>query len=611
MPLIQLKNVTLHYGAGLLLDGADLTIEENERICLLGRNGTGKSSLMRLLAGMEKPDSGELIRTPGAVVSILEQDVPRSTSGVVFDVIRAGIQGVVEEDWESDMRVTDLAEKMELPTEAEFSSLSGGLKRRVLLARALASNPRLLLLDEPTNHLDLESILWLEEFLLETTPALLFVTHDRRFLRRLATRILELDRGKLFGWQCDYETFLERKAAVLEAEEKSRATFEKKLAKEEVWIRQGVKARRTRNEGRVRALQKLRKERASWRQRSGKATLGIQDAPASGQRVLVASDLSFHYPGSEEPVIRNFSTEIWKGDKIGILGPNGSGKTTLLKLLLARLEPTCGSLRQGTNLEIVFLDQLRDQIDPKKSLAENVAGPAQTVTFLGRDRHIHSYLQDFLFSPDKARHPAGSLSGGEKNRLLLAKLFLQPANLLVLDEPTNDLDVETLELLEEILVSYTGTLLLVSHDRDFLDDVTTSLLVYEGDGRFAEIPGGYSDWLEWKAGKRVADDWQVPMAPEKSLSLSLENKASETPKGKFLNRERRELEEIPAKMEVLEKEQSELSKKLQDPDIFRTQPDRVTQIQNRLHEIEGEIHTLFARWEELDARRIELEGNTQ
>ena len=481
MPLFQLRNITLAYGGAPILDGVDLQIDPGERVCLLGRNGAGKTGLLRVIAGEEIPSGGETIRPPATVLTRLQQEVPRGLEGDVIDVLRSGLSpDRHEEEWESDVRLENLAETMNLPAYAPFADLSGGLKRRVLLGRSLAAQPDVLLLDEPTNHLDLDSILWLENFLLETKPTLLFVTHDRAFLRRLATRIIELDRGKLTSWACGYETFLERKAAALEAEQRQWASFDKKLAQEEAWIRQGVKARRTRDEGRVRALKQLRAERSQRREREGTATLALAGGATSGQKVIQAEGVNFSF--GDSTIIRDFDTTIWRGDKIGIIGPNGSGKTTLLQILLGRLEPTSGEVRTGTNLDVVYLDQLRAQIDNSKTVAQNVAGDAETVTFDGKPKNVHSYLQDFLFRSDRIRLPASALSGGERNRLLLARLFLQPANLLVLDEPTNDLDAETLELLEELLLNYSGTLLLVSHDRDFLDHVVTSTLVFEGEG---------------------------------------------------------------------------------------------------------------------------------
>jgi ATP-binding cassette subfamily F protein uup len=605
MALLQLKSVSLHYGGDYLLDGADLSIEAGERVALLGRNGCGKTSLMRLISGEEGPSGGDVLRAPGALMTRLDQEVPQGVEGTVFSVVRGGISPTRhEEDWEIDVRLEELLAEMQLPTEAAFGSLSGGLKRRVLLARALAGQPDLLLLDEPTNHLDLGSILWLEDFLLRHPISLLFVTHDRTFLRRLANRIVELDRGKLFGWSCDYDTFLQRKSDMLEAEAVQWKAFDKKLAQEEAWLRQGVKARRTRNEGRVRALLELRRERARRRERSATAKMEIQSGALSGQRVLRAEGVTFAHPEMPEPVVRDFSSEIFRGDKIGILGPNGCGKTTLLKLLLGQLAPQSGQVTTGTNLQVVYLDQMRDQIDLNKTVAENVAGASQSVHFQGRDRNIHSYLADFLFRSDRVRMPARLLSGGERNRLLLARLFLQPANVLVLDEPTNDLDAETLELLEDLLVSWDQTLLLVSHDRAFLDAVVTSLLVFEGGGKISEVNGGYSDWQRWSA-RGAAVPASAPPAPAKT-----EEPKNKPPSraDKFLNRERRELEELPGQIEGWEAEQARCAEKLQDPQLYRTDPGALPKIEAESIALEAKIRAAYSRWEELEAKRCALEG---
>src|SRR5271163_2932231 len=539
MPLLHLRQITLKYSSAPLLDQVDFQVDAGERICLLGRNGAGKTSLMRIITGEETPNEGELIIPNEAVVTRLIQEIPDDITGTVMEVLHAGLRADRhDEEWQTDIRLEELSAEMHLPADHEFSALSGGLKRRVLLARALAGQPDILLLDEPTNHLDLDSILWLERFLLESKMTLFFVTHDRAFLRKLATRIVELDRGQLTSWACDYDTYLERKAANLEAEEKQWALFDKKLAQEEAWLRQGVKARRTRNEGRVRALQKMRKERGERRLREGTARIEIQAGSMSGQKVIEAKDISFDYGGA--PIVRNLTTTVWRGDKIGIIGPNGGGKTTLLKLLLGQLEPQKGEVKLGTNLQVVYLDQLRGQIDNAKTVAQNVAGDAETVTFQGRPRHIHSYLQDFLFRADRIRMPAKMLSGGERNRLLLARLFLQPANVLVMDEPTNDLDAETLELLEELLLEYAGTLLLVSHDRAFLDNVVTSTLIFEGEGLISEYTGGYEDWIRQRKAK-LAHFREIPAPPKP------EPVAAPAPKKgtKFLNREKRELDELP------------------------------------------------------------------
>lgn len=599
MSLLQLKNVTLAYGSKPLLDGADLTLESGERVCLLGRNGTGKTSLMRLLTGEEAPNSGEVIKSPTMRLARLDQEVPREWEGSVLHVVESGATPLGhEEDWQRDVRIGTLLETMKLPVEEDFSSLSGGLKRRVLLARALAAEPDLLLLDEPTNHLDLDSILWMEETLLELQVSLLFVTHDRSFLRRVANRIVELDRGKLTGWPCDYDTFLVRKAAALEAEEKQWATFDKKLAQEEVWIRQGIQARRTRNEGRVRALKQMREERRQRRQRIGNVKLAVNEAARSGQKVVEVEDLTFIYPDSGVPVISGLTTTIWKGDKIGIIGPNGSGKTTLLKCLLGQLQPTSGSVVHGTNLKVVYLDQLRDQIDNEKTLAENVAGMSDTVDFQGKPRNIHSYLQDFLFSPDKVRMPAKRLSGGERNRLLLARLFLQPANVLVLDEPTNDLDAETLELLEDLLVEFQSTLLLVSHDRTFLDNVVTSTLVFEGEGTIGEYVGGYQDWLRIKERASLPAE---PKAIEKKQS-SKSDPAAKAPAG-LSKREKEEMETLPARIETLEEEHALLIEKMGDPQLYQSAPETLKELQAAVESKEEEMEIAFARWEELEKRK--------
>ncbi|MGF1656968.1 MAG: ATP-binding cassette domain-containing protein [Verrucomicrobiales bacterium] len=600
MSLIQLQKVSLSYGSAPLLDEVDFSIAAGERVCLLGRNGTGKSSLIRLVAGEESPNSGKVWRAPGMICTRLSQEVPEGLHGKVKDLLHQGVSPELhEEEWETETRLEELAEVMNLPWESEVDTLSGGLKRRVLLAQALAGRPDLLLLDEPTNHLDVESIIWLENFLMQQPLALLFVTHDRAFLRRLAQRIVELDRGKLMGWECDYTTFLSRRKAAWDAEERQNAVFDKKLAQEEAWIRQGIKARRTRDEGRVQALKKLRQERAKRREKIGQARMGLQEASVSGQKVMVAKEVSFSYPDSVEPLIKNFSVEIWRGDKIGLLGSNGSGKSTLLKLLLGELQPTHGEIVHGTQLQILYLDQLRDQIDDEQTVAHNVSGGSETVVYQGNARNIHSYLQDFLFPADRIRIPAKLLSGGERNRLLLAKLFLQPANLLVLDEPTNDLDAETLELLEEILLDYQGTLLLVSHDREFLDRVTSALLVFEPNKGIVEVNGGYSDWVRWQKTPQVESG--LPQGEKPKGSGRKSEKAR-----KFLNRERQELDELPNKIESLEAEQVQLQKKLQQEEVY-SDPQKLAELNIRLRELAEEITNAISRWDELENLRSELE----
>jgi ATP-binding cassette subfamily F protein uup len=601
MPLLQLRQITLKYSAAPLLDQVDFQVEAGERICLLGRNGAGKTSLMRIITGEETPNDGELILSDAVKVTRLIQEIPDDITGTVMEVLHSGLRSDRhEEEWQTDVRLEDLCTEMKLPAEHEFSALSGGLKRRVLLGRALAGQPDILLLDEPTNHLDLDSILWLETFLLESKITLFFVTHDRAFLRKLATRIVELDRGQLTSWACDYDTYLERKATNLEAEEKQWAAFDKKLAQEEAWLRQGVKARRTRNEGRVRALQAMRTERGERRLREGTARIEIQAGSMSGQKVIEAKDISFDYGGA--PIVRDFTTTLWRGDKIGIIGPNGGGKTTLLKLLLGQMDPLSGAVKLGTNLQVVYLDQLRGQIDNAKTVAQNVAGDAETVTFQGRPRHIHSYLQDFLFRADRIRMPAKMLSGGERNRLLLARLFLQPANVLVLDEPTNDLDAETLELLEEILLEYAGTLLLVSHDRVFLDNVVTSTLIFEGDGVISEYTGGYEDWIRQRDAAKKVHFREIP-APPKPVTVVV------VPKGeKFLKKDARELAELPEQIEKMETEISSLNEKMWNPELYTSEPGKLPMLKADLVALEDRIRVGYARWEELEAKRKAAEG---
>ena len=603
MPLLQLRQATLRYSSTPLLDQVDLQIDEGERVCLVGRNGSGKTSLMRLLTGEETPQEGEIIKPSGVVLTRLPQEVPPDLDGSVYEVIHRGLRiGGAEEEWQADVRQEELMEEMGLPVQEKFTALSGGMKRRVLLARALVGRPDVLLLDEPTNHLDLESILWLEAFLLKAKPTLFFVTHDRTFLRKLATRIVELDRGRLTSWACNYDTYLERKTVALEAEEKQWATFDKKLAQEEAWLRQGVKARRTRNEGRVRALQAMRSERNVRREREGSARIEIQSGSTSGQKVIEAKNVTFAY--GAEPIVNDFTTTIWRGDKVGIIGPNGTGKTTLLKLLLDQLQPNEGSVKHGTQLQIVYLDQLRGQINDAKTVGQNVAGDAETVTFQGRPRHIHSYLKDFLFAADRIRMPAKMLSGGERNRLLLARLFLQPANVLVLDEPTNDLDAETLELLEDLLVEYDGTLLLVSHDRAFLDNVVTSTLVFEGAGRVTEYTGGYEDWVR----QRPVVAASVPAVLEAKVP---QKKPAKTEKArKFLNREQRELADLPARIEKLEADRDALTFRLEDPALYQKERDQLDQLKKEMTDLEQQIQQSYARWEELEKLRLSLVGES-
>lgn len=631
MPLLTLHNVHVDFGASPLLDAVDLAIEVGERVCLIGRNGTGKSTLLKLIAGEVAADSGRIDRHPGMRCSRLTQEVPTDLCGALFDVVAGGLGEIApllsrfhaasvglaneptptamaeleraqhelesRDGWQWQQRVESTLSRLQLDPDMEFSDLSGGLKRRALLARALVTGPDLLLLDEPTNHLDLAAIQWLEEFLLDFNGALLFVTHDRAFLQRLATRIVELDRGRLTSWDCDYATYLERKQAAVDAEIQQNALFDKKLAREESWIRQGIKARRTRNEGRVRALKALREERRTRRELTGTAKLQVQEAERSGRLVAEVDGITYAWNG--KPIVRNFSTTLLRGDKIGIIGPNGAGKTTLLRLLLGELAPQTGRVRLGTKLEVAYFDQQRCDIDDGKSVLDNLAHGREMITLNGQTRHIISYLQDFLFTPDRIRQPAGSLSGGERNRLLLARMFTQPFNVLVMDEPTNDLDMETLDLLEERLLEYQGTLLLVSHDRAFLDHLVTSTLVFEGDGQIGEYVGGYEDWLRQRrpAAAKNGPDRNTPM-PAAATPVT------PTPprRGKLNYKEQRELEQLPARIESLEDEQSQLQRQLADPTFYRESGDAVARANARLAALNDELTGAYARWEELEER---------
>ena len=624
MALLRLQNIHLSFGLPPLLDGVEFSLERGERVALVGRNGEGKSTLMKIISGEVKPDDGEIYLQQGARIARLEQEVPRDIDGTVYDVVADGLgnlgsviaqyhhitqdfdkpgamdemarlqQKIEEVDgWSMEQRIGTTISRLQLPADAEVATLSGGLKRRVLLARALVSDPDILLLDEPSNHLDVESIEWLESFLLSSGLTLIFVTHDRSFLRKLATRIVEIDRGKLSSWPGSYEAYLKGKAEALHAEEKQQAEFDKKLAREEVWIRQGIKARRTRNEGRVRALEQMRRERAQRREKIGKANIQANVKENSGKIVIEADHIAYAY--ENKPVIRDFSTTILRGDKIGIIGPNGAGKSTLLNLLLGKLQPQSGKIKIGTNLEIAYFDQLRETLNTEQTAQENVAGGSDQIIINGNPRHVISYLQDFLFSPERARAPITKLSGGEKNRLLLAKLFSQPANMLVLDEPTNDLDVETLELLEELLVDFSGTVLLVSHDREFLDNVVTSTFVFEGDGVVNEYIGGYQDWLrqrpeseaqQGETGKKKEKE-SKPRAPAKKLSY----------------RDQRELDSLPKTIESLEARQEALHAQLGDPDFYKQQQDKVAAVTSEQEKVEKELEAAYQRWEELEGKQ--------
>lgn len=588
MALIGLQNISMAYGGPKLLDGVTLQIERGERICLIGRNGEGKSTLMRLIKGEEKPDSGEIVSQAGVRVGFLPQEVPGAIAGTTDEIVMAGLEHHHDE-WERVQKAHRMVERLGLDPTEPFNRLSGGQKRRALLARALISEPDVLLLDEPTNHLDLESIEWMETLLLRYAGSVLFVTHDRAFLRRLATRIVELDRGKLSDWNCPFDRYLELRQLAAMAEEKQNALFDKKLAQEEVWIRQGVKARRTRNEGRVTALRKMREERRLRREQIGRASLELQEAGLSGRKVITAQNVCFDWDG--QPVIRDFSTRIMRGDKVGLIGPNGCGKTTLLKILLGQLAPRSGILEHGTNLEIATFDQHREALDENLTVAQNVNGDDTHVTINGAKRHVLGYLQDFLFAPDRARTPVKVLSGGERNRLLLAKLFTRPANVIVLDEPTNDLDMETLDLLENLLVEFSGTVLLVSHDRAFLNEVITHSLVFEGGGVITESVGGYDDWINQRARREISKTEDAPTPKPASAGT----------KSRVLsNRERAERDALPGKIESLETELSELEGRCAAPDFHRLAPEEARRIAGRLRDIPAEIDAAYARWHELE-----------
>lgn len=617
MPLITLENISIRFRGPSLLEEVSGVIEPGQRIGLLGRNGAGKTTLLRILAGDLSPDNGQVIWGPGVKVARLVQDVPdafeNDESLTIADVILSGLAQQDElADWERERNLDKTLNQLELDGSIQFTRLSSGLKRRALLGKAIVAEPDILLLDEPTNHLDIDSIRALEDFLLRWPKTLIFITHDRTFLQKLATRIWEVDRGRLFDWSCDYPTFLKRKEEVLLAEEKQQALFDKKLAQEEAWIRQGIKARRTRNEGRVRALEKMRRQHAERRTATGLAKLDIQEANRSGALVAKLEDVSFSR--GERKIVEHFSTTIMRGDKIGIIGRNGAGKTTLLKLMLGELQPDSGSVRLGTNLQIAYFDQLRDQLDDEKSVQDNVAEDSDRVMINGNSRHVIGYLQDFLFTAERARTPVKFLSGGERNRVLLAKLMTKPANVFVLDEPTNDLDSETLELLENQLVDFQGTLLVVSHDRTFLNNVVTSTIVFEDDG-VNEYVGGYDAWWESHQ-RRLASAKSAPTpapknadpASEKSgrpSANSAPNPTSDSKResGKKLNyKEQKELENLPDRIEVLESQIAQMHEAMADADFYRREPNLIAQDQSALESLTSELATAYERWEELESR---------
>jgi ATP-binding cassette subfamily F protein uup len=630
MPLLRLDKISLAFGHHALLDRADLELARGERVCLVGRNGEGKSSLLRLVNGETAPDEGSLWLRPGTRVAHLAQEANIDSREPVFDLVAGGVsetgrliaayhhaaaelaaastpeglarlahlQHALEEagGWRLEQRVETVLSRLGLDGDTGFDTLSGGWRRRVMLARALVADPDLLLLDEPTNHLDIEAITWLEDFMLEYAGALLFISHDRAFVRRLATRIIELDRGRLTSWPGDYDACVAGKDEQLEVEARHQALFDKKLSQEEAWIRQGIKARRTRNEGRVRALKAMRAARRARRERAGKVELRLDKGGLSGKRVVEAGHVNVAFDG--RPLIRDFSVSILRGDRIGIIGPNGAGKSTLIRLLLGELAPDSGVVRRGTGLAVAYFDQQRTQLDPRATLMESVGDGRLSVSINGRTKHVAGYLQDFLFPPARLQSLVSTLSGGERNRLLLARLFARPANLLVLDEPTNDLDVETLELLEEVLLDYQGTLLLVSHDRAFLDNVVTSTLVFEGEGRIGEYVGGYSDWLRQRqtAPRREAPAGAVPDKPSAAVVKPVGRP------GKLSYKDQRELDALPARIEALEAEQARLHAAVNDAGFYQRPAEAIHATLARLEALAHELEVCYERWGILDLK---------
>ena len=625
MALLGIQDVNVGYGGPPLVEHVYLQIERGERICLLGRNGAGKSTLMKLIAGHLEPESGIVSRTPSLSVAYLTQVVPTDLKGTVFDCVAEGLGSRgklladyhlishriaddphnktllkkldtlqhaldIEGAWQLNHQVETIIEQITLDADADVQTLSAGMKRRVLLARAIVRKPDILLLDEPTNHLDIEAITWLEEFLSQYSGTLMYVSHDRAFIKKLSTRIIELDRGRLTAYNCDYETYCVRKEAALDIEATENALYDKKLAEEEVWIRKGIKARRTRNEGRVRALKKLREGRRQRKEVTGAVRMQMQDVQLSGRLVIEAKNIAFGYDPAA-PIIHDFSTLILRGDKIGIIGPNGSGKTTLIRVLLKELQIQHGTLRHGVNLDIAYFDQQHAQLDPEKTVFESVADDNENILFNGAPRHVIGYLQDFLFTPSQARNAVGNLSGGERNRLLLARLFAEPSNLLILDEPTNDLDIETLDLLEEFLLNYPGTVLMVSHDRAFLNNVVTSTFVLEGDGVVKEYVGGYDDWLRQRKAPPQPEQKKTPK-PAKEIPTDKPRKLS--------HKEKKELESLPQLIETLEARQRQLHAAMADPAFYK-QGANIAATAAQADEIAQQLQTAYTRWEELES----------
>lgn len=637
MALLTINNGLLAYGDHPLLDNADFALQENERVCLVGRNGAGKSTLMKVLAGEVVLDDGKLTVTQDVVVSRLEQDPPRNQEGTVFDYVAGGLAEIgehlkiyqdqldliavdpseqninklarIQENlehsgaWRFEDRIKNVLAALKLDGHTKLTDLSGGWQRKAALARALVRDPDVLLLDEPTNHLDVTTIEWLENFLKDFRGSIIFISHDRAFIKSMATRIVDLDRGKLASFPGNYDNYLVDKEEMLRVEEMQNAEFDKKLAQEEVWIRQGIKARRTRNEGRVRALKKLREERSDRREVQGKANIQIDDASRSGKIVFEATNINYDIEGKS--IVKDFSFNIMRGDRIALIGPNGCGKSTLLKLLLGDIVPDSGRLHCGTKLEVAYFDQYREILDPEKSVIDNLADGKQEVMVGGRQRHALSYLQDFLFAPKRARTPVKALSGGEKNRLLLARIFLKANNLLVLDEPTNDLDIETLELLEDLLANYQGTLLLVSHDRQFVDNTVTTSWIFEGEGEIEEFVGGYHDAQQQREQTKKARAVEKPIKAEKQVEESPKTAPVKSKPKKLSYKLQRELEVLPAKLEELEAEIESMQEQVNNPDFFSQPVEQTQPILDKLSAVEQELEVAFERWEELEAMQQE------
>jgi len=623
MAIVTLTNIYHSFGDQPILDHADMSIEDNERLCIVGRNGAGKSTLMKLIAGLQKPDEGSITIQNGIKITQLIQEVPHDTHGSVYDVVAHGLGGLgdvitewhaiissgatddkamdrmatlqhdidINNGWNLEQRVSTTLSQLELDGSVEFSSLSGGRKRRVLLAQALVGEPDLLLLDEPTNHMDIESILWLENFLKTFNGSLLFITHDRSFLKNVATAIIDLDRGVISRWNGTYDQYLEGKAAKLANEETEQKLFDKKLALEEVWIRQGIKARRTRNEGRVRALEAMRKDRAARREVVKKANFTAQSSDSSGKIVIEAKDIAYAWnEGTGKTIVKDYSIKVLRGEKIGIIGANGCGKSTLIQLLLGDLQPQQGTVKQGTKLDIAYYDQLRNNLDDKKSVLENLDAGADRIEINGISKHVIGYLKEFLFTDKQINTPVSTLSGGERNRLMLAKLFTKPFNFLVMDEPTNDLDVDTLELLEELLAEFNGTLILVSHDRAFIDNIVTSTIVFEDQGVVKNYIGGYADWL-WQRGE---------IAPTQSINKAVPKEKPKQAAKKLSYSEEKELKNLPQKIGKLEAKINTMQNAMGEADFYQQEQDKIKTAQTKLEETQKQLDTAYQRWEELD-----------